>query len=254
MMTKQTPDRVGSSIAAGFTVERLREETTAADIAKRGGVGRQRPRDHHRITKIIHWATIPLVLVALGTVLSRDWVGSSALRKELSSIHQTLGIAMLVVFSLRFLWRGLARPGALHRDLPLATRIGAAIAHYGIYLGFFALCILGWLTSDALGRRPSFFGHAWLPALIGTDRDLGDTLQEWHLDMAWIIGCLVAAHVSAALWHHFVRRDHVLASMLPSSRRRVGDAVPRQRLRPKRGDADHRRDAEPSRVVEHPPA
>jgi cytochrome b561 len=251
MMIEQTPDRVDAAIAAGFAVERVRDEVMAADIAKRG-VGRQQPRDHHRLTKIVHWATIPLVLVALAAVLTRDWVGSSALRKELSSIHQTLGMVTLVVFSLRFLWR--ARVGALHRDLSLATRIGAAIGHYGIYLTFFALCILGWLASDALGRRPSFFGHAWLPALIGVDRDLGDTLQEWHLDMAWIVGFVVAAHIAAALWHHFVRRDRVLVSMLPSPRRQVGDPSPRQRLRPKRAAADRHRDAELARVVEHPPA
>jgi cytochrome b561 len=34
------------------------------------------------------------------------------------------------------------------------------------------------------------------------------------IGIAWL--CLVAAHIGAALYHHFVRRDHVLLRMLAS--------------------------------------
>jgi cytochrome b561 len=221
MMTKRTPHQIATTIAASMIIASPREQTLAADPAQRFEVSSSEAQDrqsngHRRLTKVLHWGTIPAILIALAAVLARDWVDSSALRKELLVVHQTLGMTTLAIFLLRYGWRFLARLGGLHRGLPLTVRLGAVIGHYGIYISFIALCILGWLTSDALGRHPRLFGYDWLPSLIRPDRELGDRLQEWHLDMAWIVAFLVVGHVAAALWHHFVRRDRVLLSMLPS--------------------------------------
>jgi cytochrome b561 len=40
-------------------------------------------------------------------------------------------------------------------------------------------------------------------------------LKEWHESLNWLMVVVVALHVAAALKHHFVDRDTVLARMLP---------------------------------------
>jgi cytochrome b561 len=79
--------------------------------------------------------------------------------------------------------------------------------------------LLGWTASNALGQDVHFLGVA-LPALIAPDDDLGDRLQQWHQTAAWSLVALAAIHALAALWHHFIRRDAVLAAMLPRRVRR----------------------------------
>jgi cytochrome b561 len=46
-----------------------------------------------------------------------------------------------------------------------------------------------------------------------------DHLLRLHINMSYVGMSLVVVHVSAALYHHFGRRDDVLTRMLP--RRRV---------------------------------
>ena len=54
-----------------------------------------------------------------------------------------------------------------------------------------------------------------LPPLVAPDDELADTLADWHAWSAWSLVALIGVHAAAALWHHFVRRDGVLNSMLP---------------------------------------
>ena len=54
-----------------------------------------------------------------------------------------------------------------------------------------------------------------LPDLIGKDKALGDVLKEVHGLLNYGMLALVIAHVGAALKHHFIDRDGILARMLP---------------------------------------
>jgi hypothetical protein len=59
------------------------------------------------------------------------------------------------------------------------------------------------------------FGAVPMPSLVAPDPDVADALVDFHAWGAWALFALVGAHAGAALWHHFVRRDGVLAAMLP---------------------------------------
>jgi cytochrome b561 len=56
---------------------------------------------------------------------------------------------------------------------------------------------------------------------------LEQTAERLHFALVWIMMTLVALHVGAALKHHFVDRDDVLARMIPalSRNRSAGAAV-----------------------------
>lgn len=64
-----------------------------------------------------------------------------------------------------------------------------------------------------------FLGH--LPAIIGRDRHPAKQLLGAQEMVALLLFGLIALHASAALCHHFWRRDDTLRAMLPRAERRA---------------------------------
>ena len=65
------------------------------------------------------------------------------------------------------------------------------------------------------------FGLFQIPALMAPDKALSEQVLWVHGLAAYILLGLVAIHIAAALYHHFIRGDGVLARMLPSLRRDI---------------------------------
>lgn len=170
---------------------------------------------HRKATRLLHWTTAMLIALATGAIVLRSYVETSANRKVLLGLHQSVGVIILILTMMRVLWRASGGIGQLHSTIPKAMRISGGIAHIALYANILVLTTLGWLTSDALGHPLRVFDLPPLPALIERNRDLADDLQSWHLCAAWCLLALVVVHVAAALWHHYGRRDDVLRSMTP---------------------------------------
>jgi cytochrome b561 len=94
-------------------------------------------------------------------------------------------------------------------------RWAAHAGHTALYLLLVALPLEGWALTSAHGITLSLLGAVHLPALIGADSELADTLQDYHVLGAWFLLGFVLMHAAAAMWHHYVRRDAVLAAMAP---------------------------------------
>jgi cytochrome b561 len=59
-----------------------------------------------------------------------------------------------------------------------------------------------------------------LPGVVAPDQAAAKSVFEIHRLLALALVALIAMHVAAALFHHLVRKDNVLARMLPSLLRR----------------------------------
>lgn len=99
--------------------------------------------------------------------------------------------------------------------LPRWQELTARGAHYLLYLLLVAIPLSGWLMSSAKGVSTVYLGLWPLPDLIGKNAELGMSLLDVHVFLNWLMAFLVAAHVGAALKHHFIDRDGVLSRMLP---------------------------------------
>ena len=86
--------------------------------------------------------------------------------------------------------------------------------HLALYAFLVAMPLLGWLTLSAKGKPIPFFGLQ-LPALVGADKALADSLKEVHETIGTIGYYLVGLHAVAALFHHYGMRDNTLQRMLP---------------------------------------
>jgi cytochrome b561 len=78
-----------------------------------------------------------------------------------------------------------------------------------------AVPLLGWLHSSASGFSVVMFGVLPLPDWVGKDRALAEIFKEFHAGSVNFLVLLIGVHTAAALYHHTVRHDGVLARMLP---------------------------------------
>ena len=60
-----------------------------------------------------------------------------------------------------------------------------------------------------------WFGILPLPDLVAKDPALGENLKTLHIVLNYSFLVLLAAHIGAALKHHFIDKDTVLTRMLP---------------------------------------
>jgi len=170
---------------------------------------------HPALTVAIHWATVAAIVVAVIAMFVRDAVEDRVWRQLLLEAHRQLGLLVLVVAGVRIANR--VRKGLADHapDMMALLRWAAKAAHVLMYGVLIALPLLGWAVTSAHGVSLTFLGSVPLPKILSADSELADTLTDYHVWLAWGLLGLVVAHVAAAVWHHFVRRDGVLRAMLP---------------------------------------
>ncbi len=167
------------------------------------------------IHKAFHWlmAAAIIGMFALGL-----WMEDLPLGPEKFSwygLHKSIGATLIAAVFLRFIWRQLNAVPTLPESMKWHERMGAHLGHWGLYGLMFILPVSGWLMSSAAGFPVSVFGWFTLPDLIAADKDLAELLGEAHELLAFAIIGLAAIHASAALMHHFIKKDNVLKRMLP---------------------------------------
>lgn len=161
-----------------------------------------------------HWVIAALILVAFPLGVYMHELPLSPTKLKLYSYHKWIGITVLLLFVPRILWRITHRPPA---PLPMPAwqhRIAEG-THHLLYLLMFLVPLSGWLMSSAKGFQTVYFGVLPLPDLLAKDAALGDALQQLHFGLNLLFAVLVIGHAGAALKHHFIDRDDILARMLP---------------------------------------
>ncbi|OIP17347.1 MAG: cytochrome b [Betaproteobacteria bacterium CG2_30_59_46] len=163
----------------------------------------------------LHWLVAFLIFAAFPLGLIMSGLALSPLKLELVSYHKWLGVTVFLVAVARLAWRATHTPPPLPTAMPAWERTAAHGLHHLLYVLLFAIPLSGWLMSSAKGFQTVYFGVLPLPDLIGKDKALGDVLREVHRLLNDGMLGLVVAHVGAALKHHFIDRDDILARMLP---------------------------------------
>jgi len=133
----------------------------------------------------------------------------------LVSYHKWIGVTVLALMSVRLMWRLSHRPPPLPPAMPAWQRRIATLAHWMLYMLLLAIPLSGWLYSSAVGVPTVYLGLWQLPDLVGKDKALAEALKLAHKSLNFTLLALVVVHVAAAIKHHFVDRDGLLARMLP---------------------------------------
>lgn len=174
-----------------------------------------RPRYSPALRRL-HWLMALLVAAAYLLIEQRGlFPRGSAPRAAMVQGHFWLGLSvlLLVVWRLRLRLRDGAPPVT-----PALARWNAwagGLLHVALYLFFVVQPLLGLATAWSDGKDVLVpFTQIALPALLPENEALAHTLEDLHETIGTIFYWVIGAHILAALWHHWLRRDDTLRRML----------------------------------------
>jgi cytochrome b561 len=153
----------------------------------------------------------------------------------MSATDRSLGLSIWARTLIRFAWRQFARLPGWPAGMPKAIRLAARYSELVLYALLMVQPVLGLLYTNAHGNKVNFFFLVRLPAIVEQDDRLAETLIQLHGLAANILFAVIALHATAALCHHFIRRDEVLSRMLPKAVQDRLGLVPRERRVPIKG-------------------
>ena len=171
------------------------------------------PPRYDRVAIALHWV-VAILIAAVGAVgLMFDNVLHPAKAFWLN-LHAIFGLVLFGFILARTTWRLTHPAPALPPGTSMITALSAKVLHRLMYLLMLAIPLIG-LISFLWHARVFDFGLFRLDPSIAANRAISRPTQTLH---AWLTYALIAAlalHVLAALWHHFVLRDGLLARMMP---------------------------------------
>ena len=168
-----------------------------------------------RTARVLHWLAALLIFTGFGLGLYMTDLEFSPDKLRYYAWHKWLGITVFLLAAARLAWRAANPAPALPNAMPTWQRRVAGAAHVLLYVLMVAIPLSGWIYSSATGVSVSYLNLVDLPNLVPKDRELAKTLLLVHQSLNYLLAAVVTVHVSAALWHHFVDREDVLARMLP---------------------------------------
>lgn len=170
----------------------------------------------------LHWLLALALVGMLGMGLYMTGLAFSPQRLKLYNWHKWAGMVVLALSLLRLLWRLTHRPPALPAAMAQAMPGWQKAAHHGthhlLYVLFFAVPLIGWAYSSAAGFPIVFLGLWPLPDFVPVSKALAASIKPWHQISAYALAALALLHVAAALKHHWIDRDSLLARMWPGRR------------------------------------
>jgi cytochrome b561 len=167
----------------------------------------------------LHWLTAALIVCGFTLGLSMVELPLSRQKLQWYAWHKWIGITVFLVTCARVTWRLLHPPPALP-PMPYWQQRASAVTHGLLYALLLAIPISGWVYSSATGIQVVYLGLVPLPDLLPKDRQTAALLLIVHQTLNFSLLTLVCVHAVAALKHHFIDRDAVLARMLPLTGKR----------------------------------
>ena len=179
------------------------------------------------IAKWFHWVTAILVLASYCTIYYREWFAESELENWSSiQLHLSIGITLGGLVTLRIIWRLLNRSP----EPELGTKLqhnAVQIGHYALYSIMLIMPFTGYLSianylSSGGGSITYFllfditiFKDIQVFNLLGISLEaFEETAELIHSYLgAWAVWLLILGHVSAALYHHFIKKDKTIYKM-----------------------------------------
>jgi cytochrome b561 len=177
---------------------------------------------------VLHWALAALIILQLfgGIVMEEKWVPQMQLF-ELYQLHKSLGLTILFLSLLRLCWRLFHTPPPLPAHMKPHEIWAAKLTHFAFYVVMIGFPLSGWvMVSSSPWDVPTlWFGLFEWPHIsfihsLNDKTIVNDASKEIHEIFANLTWVLLALHVGAALYHHFIKHDDVLARMLPFLRKK----------------------------------
>ncbi|WP_280457866.1 cytochrome b [Nocardia carnea] len=169
------------------------------------------------LSRILHW-TMAFLIVAM-LFLGAMLVGSLGNYHRMLVLHETAGMAVLILAVVRIGNRMRRKPPPMISSMSRPERAVAAISEVLMYVLFVAQPIVGWALASASGVPIRLFGGVYLPAVTPQNAHLYHILRDVHSVLACGLLMVFTAHMCAVLAHTLLLRDGLLGRMTFAFRR-----------------------------------
>ena len=158
-----------------------------------------------------HWSMAVLILV-VGTLglLHDSWPKGT--QSFWINLHALIGLLVFALLLARLGWRARHPPPPLPPETGALSRRLSGPVHAFMYGLLFAIPLFGIVTFIWHGRVFDF-GAFKIDFGVGKNPAIFHPTEDIHGYLAYALFALAGIHIAAALWHQFVRRDHLLRRM-----------------------------------------
>ena len=169
--------------------------------------------DYGSLAKWLHWliATAMLVIFYLG--LQQADMERGPEQQEMRAIHGSIALIVLLLMTVRIIWRWANAVPAHPQGMPGWQRATATLVHWGIYIAVFVQLLSGPMTVATGPGAIPFFNLFSISLPVERNQDAHHFWEEVHETTWKVIAALLVLHVIGALYNHFVLRNDVLKRM-----------------------------------------
>lgn len=131
-------------------------------------------------------------------------------------LHQSLGMTVLILFFIRIIWNAwMEKPETLG---PRPIKFLAHIGHFILLSLIILMPLTGLLSNMARAKETVIFGMITIPGFHERKLDLLELTTSIHSFLEIFVYMLIAIHIGAAFFHHFILRDATLKRMIGTNR------------------------------------
>ncbi len=131
---------------------------------------------------------------------------------QAAGMHKSFGVVLLLLILLRFAWKLINATPKPSEGSAIENLLAQGM-HWLLYALMFAQPLSGILMTQTAGHPVSVFGVFELPTLVEKNPSSAEFFRNGH-GLIWVLLIVaVLGHISAALFHHFIKKDGVLKSI-----------------------------------------
>jgi cytochrome b561 len=164
-------------------------------------------KDNHdrygTVSRFLHWGMALLIVWQFLSAASHFFFEDTAIEAFFWPTHKPLGVLLLLLVILRFLWALINL-----KNRPPAVNALSKLGHLSIYLLLIAVPVIGLIRQYGTGRVFEPFG---IPVFAGFEGDMIKWMLDlggtWHGELGWVLLALIVGHILMALKHRNTSND-----------------------------------------------
>jgi cytochrome b561 len=161
----------------------------------------------------LHWLMVLLFISVYSTIELRVIFPKGSEDRELiKTAHFLLGLCVFILVWFRILARIVTTTPSRENYGKFQTYL-SQFMFFALYGLMIIMPLLGWSIVSAEGHIINILGFE-LPTLLDTDKELAHDIEEIHETLGKVGYGLIAFHATAALGHHYIKKDDTLKRIL----------------------------------------
>lgn len=164
--------------------------------------------------RALHWITAAFVLSMIPAGIAMGQIKGGPLQNFLFDYHRSTGVVLFLITAVRLAYRLKNPPMPLDDTIAVWQKGLAHGVHFLLYALLLVNPIVGWVGTSAYPAKITVFWLVELPAIVGKNRPLSETLLEIHAYLGLAAAALVCLHLAGVFYHQIIRKDGVLMRMV----------------------------------------